>query len=90
MATSKVAPPQHSRDSSCGKARAYVPAILAMSKELNIKTVAEGVETKAQLKMLRNKGCDTMQGFYFSKPVKANELTKLLQSGKSLGADDWS
>ena len=57
-----------------------VSAILAMAKELHIKTLAEGIETKEQLEFLKEKGCQFMQGFYFSKPIPGDEFTKLLQS----------
>jgi diguanylate cyclase len=42
-----------------------------MSAELGLKTVAEGVETQAQLDWLRLRGCDEAQGFFFSKPLPA-------------------
>lgn len=55
-----------------------VSAILAMGKELNVKTLAEGVETEEQLHFLRKKGCDYIQGYYFSKPIEASAFTQLL------------
>ena len=61
-----------------------VSAILAMAKELNIKTLAEGVETKEQLQFLQDRGCQYMQGYYFSKPVPWDEFTKLLKDRKHL------
>lgn len=57
-----------------------VSAILAMAKELKIKVIAEGVETKEQLEFLKAKGCQYIQGFYFSKPVPANEFYSLLKN----------
>lgn len=57
-----------------------VSAILAMAKELGVHTLAEGVETKEQLDFLKSKGCDYVQGFYFSKPLEPNFFTKLLQT----------
>jgi len=44
-------------------------AIIAMARTLKLEVVAEGVETDAQLTLLRNHGCQTMQGYLFSKPV---------------------
>lgn len=55
-----------------------VNAIISMAKSLNLKTIAEGVETKEQLEMVVDKGCDQVQGFYYSKPVPADEFTELL------------
>lgn len=55
-----------------------VSAILAMAKELNVKSLAEGVETEEQLKFLISKGCDYIQGYYFSKPLEASYFTQLL------------
>jgi len=61
-----------------------VSAIIAMAKELNVNVLAEGVETIEQLQFLKNKGCDFMQGYYFSKPVDAKAFTALLQEHRSL------
>lgn len=57
-----------------------VSAIIAMAKELNVKTLAEGVETKEQLQFLISKGCDFIQGYYFSKPLEATFFTQFLLS----------
>ncbi len=61
-----------------------VSAIIAMAKELNVKVLAEGVETIEQLQFLRSKSCDFMQGYYFSKPIDAKNFTELLQSRRKL------
>jgi diguanylate cyclase (GGDEF)-like protein len=53
-------------------------AIISMAKGLKLKVVAEGVETEAQLSFLRRHGCDEIQGFYFSKPVTAEEAADKL------------
>ncbi len=55
-----------------------VSAILAMTKELHVKALAEGVETKEQLDFVRSKGCDYVQGYYYSKPVDASLFLELL------------
>ncbi len=55
-----------------------VKAILAMGQSLNMKVIAEGVETKEQLMFLQAHGCNYAQGYYFSKPVSANEIEILL------------
>ncbi len=48
--------------------------VIKMSKELGIKTVAEGIELREHVEYLREIGCDMVQGYYFSKPVPADEL----------------
>lgn len=58
---------------------AIVSAILAMGHELKIKTLAEGVETVEQLEFLKSKGCNYVQGYYFSKPLESSFFTKFLQ-----------
>lgn len=55
-----------------------VSAILAMGKELQIKTLAEGVETKEQADFLRTKECDFVQGYFYSKPLPPEGFTQLL------------
>ena len=57
---------------------AIVEAIIAMARSLRLKVVAEGVETKEQFDFLRSLGCDQIQGYYFSKPIPANEIVMLL------------
>ncbi len=53
---------------------AVVKSIIRLSRDLNISTVAEGVETKEDLSMLKNMGCDIIQGYYYAKPMQAEEL----------------
>jgi diguanylate cyclase (GGDEF)-like protein len=53
---------------------AIVNAILALAKALNLKTVAEGVETIQQNTFLQNTICDAVQGYYFSKPMPVEEF----------------
>jgi EAL domain-containing protein (putative c-di-GMP-specific phosphodiesterase class I) len=55
---------------------------------MQLKVIAEGVETAAQLSYLGKSHCDEMQGYYFSKPVPADEFAMQLQEGKSLVAPD--
>ncbi len=58
---------------------AIVRAILALADGLGMKTIAEGVETLAQLELLKRHHCDLFQGFLFSRPVPADEFLSLLQ-----------
>jgi diguanylate cyclase (GGDEF)-like protein/PAS domain S-box-containing protein len=60
--------------------KAITQAIIAMGKTLGLTVVAEGVETAAQKAFLREHGCDQMQGYFFSKPVLAEEFAALLRS----------
>jgi EAL domain-containing protein (putative c-di-GMP-specific phosphodiesterase class I) len=60
---------------------AIVIAIIAMAKGFGYKTIAEGVETRDQLNFLRERQCDEIQGYYFSKPVPAEVFADLLRNG---------
>ena len=53
--------------------------IISMAKSLGLKTVAEGVETLEHAKMLRDMGCDLLQGYYYSKPITKDEFINLVQ-----------
>ena len=64
--------------------RAIVTAIIALAKTMNLKVVAEGVETEEQLDFLRRLHCNEMQGYLFSKPVPAGELREMLVQDKRL------
>ncbi|RRS29884.1 MAG: diguanylate cyclase [Epsilonproteobacteria bacterium (ex Lamellibrachia satsuma)] len=55
-----------------------ITTILTMAKIFNLKTVAEGIETKEQFKFLLKNGCDIFQGFYFSVPLKKDDMEKKL------------
>jgi EAL domain-containing protein (putative c-di-GMP-specific phosphodiesterase class I) len=65
---------------------AIVAAIITMAHSLDMKVVAEGVETEGQLRFLRAHACDAMQGYYFSRPVPAEVFLELLRDGKRLPA----
>ena len=60
-------------------AAAVTGAIIAMAKSLQLRVLAEGVESREQLALLKAQGCDELQGRYFSPPVTADELAKLLK-----------
>lgn len=65
---------------------AIVIAIIAMAHSLGFKVIAEGVETKEQLKFLCEHGCDEIQGFYFSRPMSVEEATDFIKNAKL----DWT
>ncbi len=54
--------------------KAIVKAIISMAHDLGLKSIAEGVETEDQLNFLRDQGCDEIQGYYYSKPLNADDL----------------
>ncbi len=56
-------------------------AIISLGHSLNLRVVAEGVETKAQLEFLRTHRCDEVQGFYFARPVPPEECALILAKG---------
>jgi diguanylate cyclase (GGDEF)-like protein/PAS domain S-box-containing protein len=60
---------------------AITSAVVAMAHSLRLRTVAEGVETAAQLDYLRELGCDEMQGYLYSRPIPAEEFARLLAAG---------
>lgn len=60
---------------------AIAKAILAMAAALNLRTVAEGVETEQQFQWLAEHGCDYVQGFMLSTPLEFNEFTEKLKDG---------
>lgn len=53
-----------------------VKTIIAMGHNLKMNVIAEGVETEKQLKILKDLKCDGVQGYYYSRPVPADEMTK--------------
>ncbi len=55
-----------------------VKYIINMAKDFNIKTVAEGVETKEQIDILKNMGCDMAQGYYYAKPLSREDFVEYL------------
>lgn len=66
--------------------RSIVSTITAMSKQMRLKVVAEGVETKEQLQWLRQIGCDEVQGFYFARPMPEQDALLYLQSECSISS----
>ena len=58
-------------------------AIVDLAMNLGLETVAEGVETADELAFVRARGCDTAQGWYFARPMEADDYAALLDSSKS-------
>lgn len=58
-----------------------VTGIIALAHNMNLKTVAEGVETEEQWRILRILRCDMIQGFYFSRPIPAPDIERMFKAG---------
>ncbi|MBZ9673505.1 EAL domain-containing protein [Mesorhizobium sp. ES1-3] len=58
--------------------QAVASAVISLGQKLNLRVIAEGVETDDQVAFLRKNNCDEMQGYHFSKPVSAEGIARLL------------
>ncbi len=71
--------------------KAVAAAVISLGQKLNLRVIAEGVETAEQVAILRDNNCDEIQGYYFSKPVSfeaiADLLRKQVQSPTASGSD---
>ena len=63
-----------------------VDTIISLGQNLGLKVVAEGVETAEQVAYLKARACDQIQGYFFSKPASAEEITSMLFSRRSLSS----
>jgi diguanylate cyclase (GGDEF)-like protein/PAS domain S-box-containing protein len=70
------------------KSEAIVKTILMLGQNLNLDVVAEGIETERQFQQLREFGCGIGQGYFFSKPVNAKTIEKLLKNNRPLLSTD--
>ena len=62
------------------KARSIISCVMNLAKALNIKTVAEGIETGDQIAYLKTTGCNIVQGYFFSKPLPADEFERWIEA----------
>ncbi|MCW8822417.1 MAG: EAL domain-containing protein, partial [Sulfurovum sp.] len=69
--------------------KAIVAAIINMAHSLGLRTIAEGVETTEQLDYLSEQGCDEAQGYYYNKPLLADEFERLYKDEKYLKPNIW-
>ena len=60
--------------------RAIATAVISLGRQLNLRVIAEGVETQEQLAFLRDNDCNEIQGYHFSKPITPEEVENLLQT----------
>jgi EAL domain-containing protein (putative c-di-GMP-specific phosphodiesterase class I) len=68
----------------CTGEAALLHGLVVMARNLNIKLVAEGIETIDQLKAVQELGCDLLQGYYFAKPMPDDQLRDFLASNHSI------
>ncbi|TFW29368.1 EAL domain-containing response regulator [Duganella callida] len=59
-------------------------SVISLAHNLNMRVIAEGVETREQMQFLTERGCDEMQGYYFSRPLNADGFTALLRERRNL------
>ncbi|EGT3889295.1 EAL domain-containing protein, partial [Clostridioides difficile] len=65
-------------DKDVDKSQIVIKSIVSLIKQLGIRVVAEGIETRSQIEMLKKANCDIVQGYYFSKPLPIKEFEKLV------------
>jgi EAL domain-containing protein (putative c-di-GMP-specific phosphodiesterase class I) len=63
---------------------ALVKMLITLAKELNLKTIAEGVENKNQLNILKALGCDIAQGYLIAKPMPVDEAVEFIKEFKGV------
>ena len=70
--------------------KSIVKAIIAMAHNLDLRVIAEGVETEQQCVMLQEYGCDLMQGYYFSKALPGEEFISLALESRDVHSGYFS
>ncbi len=68
---------------------AITTAIISMAKQLNLRVIAEGVETETQFVFLRDHGCDEIQGYYFSQPLTGDRVPDKLRTLSSTSKNSF-
>jgi EAL domain-containing protein (putative c-di-GMP-specific phosphodiesterase class I) len=63
---------------SCTQKRSVIKAVITLAHGLDMKVIAEGVETEAQLKLLLEQGCDKAQGYLLGRPMEVEAVNNLL------------
>jgi len=63
---------------------AIVRSIISLGHRLDLEVIAEGVETLEQLDFLRIRGCDEVQGYFFSRPLEADDFIRFVNSNPQL------
>ncbi len=67
------------------KGRMILEQVVSMADKLELGLLAEGVETKEQTELLQSIGCDQVQGYYYAKPMPAEDFFELLLKQKNAG-----
>ena len=60
------------------RARSMLEMVISIAKTMNMPVIAEGVEEKAEVDILKDMGCDVIQGFYFSKPLPVEDMNRMI------------
>ena len=66
------------------EATTLADSIIALAQRMRLRVVAEGVETEEQLRFLRDRDCDELQGYYISKPLPAGQFAEIVKTGLPL------